>query len=50
MSCYVLARIYEQQGNQAKPIDHYEKFLDLWKDTNSCIPEVKDARKRLSEL
>jgi len=36
--------------NNAKAIEHYEKFLDLWKDADSGIAEVEDARKRLAGL
>jgi len=49
-SFYNLGRINEQQGNSAKAIKHYEKFLTLWKDADPGIAEVEDARKRLNEL
>ena len=47
---YMLGKIYEKQGIRAKAIDHYEKFLDLWKDADPGIPEVEDARERLAGL
>ncbi len=53
-SFYMLGKIYEQQGNNTKAIEHYEKFLDLWKDADPGIAEVdtlrEDAKKRLAGL
>jgi DNA-binding MarR family transcriptional regulator len=45
-----IGKIYEEQGNSAKAIEHYEKFLSLWKDADSGLPEVGDARERLVGL
>ena len=33
-----------------KAIEHYEKFLDIWKDEDPCIAEVEGAKKRLEIL
>jgi serine/threonine protein kinase/Tfp pilus assembly protein PilF len=49
-SFYMLGKIYEGKGWEGKAIDHYEKFLELWKDADPGIPEVEDARLRLSGL
>ncbi len=49
-SFYMLGKIFEQQGDKAKAIEHYEKFLDLWKDADPGIAEVDDAKERLAGL
>ncbi|MGD8537942.1 MAG: protein kinase, partial [Candidatus Aminicenantes bacterium] len=49
-SFYNLGKIYEEQGNTAKAIENYEKFLDLWKDADPGIVEIEDAKKRLVAL
>ncbi len=49
-SFYMLGKIHEEQGNTAKATEHFEKFLDLWKDADPGIAEVEDARKRLAVL
>ncbi|NIM59421.1 MAG: protein kinase [Candidatus Aminicenantes bacterium] len=49
-SFYMLGMIYEQQGLKGKAIEHYEKFLELWKSADPGIAEVEDAKKRLSDL
>jgi tetratricopeptide (TPR) repeat protein len=49
-SFYMLGKIYEQQESKARAIEHYEKFLDLWKDADISISEVEDAKKRVAGL
>jgi len=49
-SFYMLGKIYQQKGWAGKAIDHYEKFLNLWKDVESGIPEMADAEKQLMNL
>ena len=46
----MLGKIYEEKGWNGKAIEHYEKFLDLWKDADPGIAEVDDARRRLAGL
>jgi serine/threonine protein kinase/Tfp pilus assembly protein PilF len=49
-SFYMLGKIYEQKGWEGKAIEHYEKFLDLWKDADEGLPELENAKKRLASL
>jgi tetratricopeptide (TPR) repeat protein len=47
---YYLAMLYEKQELKDKAIEHYRKFLKLWKNADSIFPEPADARKRLDNL
>ena len=49
-SYYQLGKIHEEQGNKTKAIEHYEKFLILWKDADPDLPEIDYAKKRLAGL
>ena len=44
------SKIYEDKGKVGKAIEHYDKFLHLWKDTDPGIPELIDAQKRQAAL
>jgi len=45
-----LAELYEEKGMTPNAIRGYERFLDLWKHADADIPEIGQARKRLSRL
>jgi tetratricopeptide (TPR) repeat protein len=47
---YMLGKIAEQQGDKARAVTNYRKFLDLWKDADPGLPEVEDARKQMAGL
>ncbi len=47
---YMLGQIYEQKGWEGKAIDHYKTFLNLWKDADPDLPDIKDAKRRLANL
>jgi cytochrome c-type biogenesis protein CcmH/NrfG len=46
----MLGKIYEEQGNKSEAIEHYEKFLSLWKNADPGLLEVEYATKRLNNL
>lgn len=49
-SFYMLGKIFEQQGQKAKARENYQHFLDLWKDADPGLPEIPNAKSRLSSL
>jgi serine/threonine protein kinase/Flp pilus assembly protein TadD len=50
LAFFELGKVFQDQGNTAKAIEHYEKFLSLWKDADPGLPEVDDAKRRLAGL
>ncbi|MBN1271657.1 MAG: protein kinase [Candidatus Aminicenantes bacterium] len=47
---YYIAQICELKGDTAGAVEHYEKFLTLWKDADPGLPELDDAKQRLADL
>ena len=47
---YMLGKIYQEKSDNAKAIENYERFLDLWKNADPGLLEVDDAKKRLDTL
>ena len=47
---YNLGKIYEKKGNYEQAIIYYQDFLNIWKDADNDLPELIDARSRLTKL
>jgi pentatricopeptide repeat protein len=47
---YYLARAYEANGQSDSAITRYERFLSIWENADSTLPELIDARQRLAQL
>ena len=46
-----LGELYDAKGNTPRAIEHYEKFVELWKDADPELqPKVKATRTRIDEL
>jgi hypothetical protein len=46
----MLGKIFQEKGMKEKTIEHYEKFLALWKDADPGIQEVSEAKRQLAAL
>ena len=45
------AEIYDRQGTRGAAVEHYRKFIDLWRDADPELqPVVNKARERLAAL
>ncbi|MEE8377869.1 MAG: hypothetical protein V3R45_05820, partial [Candidatus Aminicenantaceae bacterium] len=49
-SYYFLGIIHQELVKKEDAIQNYEKFLELWKESDPDLPEKADAQKRLSSL
>jgi serine/threonine protein kinase/tetratricopeptide (TPR) repeat protein len=47
---YRLAKLLEKQGSSAEALAHYTKFLEYWKDAETDLPELSDAKARIAAL
>jgi serine/threonine protein kinase/Tfp pilus assembly protein PilF len=47
---YRLGKLYEQKSAKLRAGESYRRFLDLWKDADPGLPEVEDAKQRLTGL
>ena len=46
-----LGELYEERGDKTRAIEHYTRFLDLWKDADPVLqPTVREIRGRLARL
>jgi tetratricopeptide (TPR) repeat protein len=47
---YLLGQAYEESGWKEKAAAQYREFLDIWKNADSGILEIDDAKTRLAKL
>jgi tetratricopeptide (TPR) repeat protein len=47
---YELGKLYQQRGEAAKAIGFYDRFLTIWKDGDSDLVALADARARVRAL
>jgi tetratricopeptide (TPR) repeat protein len=44
------ARLLEQSGNKKAALGEYQRFLELWKNADSILPELAEARRAVARL
>ena len=46
-----LGELYEAKGDRANALEHYDKFVELWKNADPELqPQVTEVRKRIARL
>ena len=46
---YLLGQVYEKKGNKRKAREHFQKFMEIWKDADDNLPQFIEAKRRLEE-
>lgn len=49
-SHYLLGIVYQEKGRNDKAREHFEKFVDIWKDADENLPQLVEVNKYLEEL
>jgi tetratricopeptide (TPR) repeat protein len=47
---YRLAEVYERLGRPEDAVRYYRRFLQIWGDSDSELPEIESTRRRLKAL
>jgi tetratricopeptide (TPR) repeat protein len=47
---YLLGQVYQKKGNKRKAREHFQKFMEIWKDADENLPQFIEAKRRLEEL
>ena len=46
-----LGELHEARGDREKAVEHYDSFVELWKDADPELqPQVRDVRQRIARL
>ena len=46
-----LGELYEQRGDSAKALEHFQRFVELWQDADPELqPRVEEVRRRMERL
>jgi tetratricopeptide (TPR) repeat protein len=47
---YLLGLVYEKKGKRERAKQHFQEFVEIWKEADENLSQLTDARKRLEEL
>lgn len=47
---FLLGMVYEEKGRKEKAREHFQKFIDIWKDADENLPQLIEVKKRLEKL
>ncbi len=50
LSYYWLGKIEKDKGNTEQSLEHFEQFLNYWKNADQGLPEILEAKKSISSL